>query len=188
MPELVSAFAPEGTKLAHELISELIGVNELPFELNLISLSSREGGIIQSTDLPNSIEMWLDYLPNSLAWPLMSEKLKNIIDENLTGREGLGWIKANVNGKGERRIYYIPYFTRLLDVLDMTKTLFVKDTDHIIKPHFSLDKVINYSIFHQPSAFNLWKITSGLYVRKAIKDSILKAKLKGIEFELAKVS
>ena len=37
-PELASAFAPDDTKLAHELIPELVAADKLPFELRLVKL------------------------------------------------------------------------------------------------------------------------------------------------------
>lgn len=84
-PKVASAFAPEGTKLAHELITELDDANELPFKLNLVKLTVGKNGLIKSNDLSDLKEIWLDYQPNSLAWPLMSEKLKGVIENNLTG-------------------------------------------------------------------------------------------------------
>jgi hypothetical protein len=42
---LASAFAPKGTKLAQDLISELNGINKLPFELSLVKLDVRENGL-----------------------------------------------------------------------------------------------------------------------------------------------
>lgn len=186
--ELPSAFAPDGTKLAHELISELNDVDELPFEFDLIKLSVCKNSLLRSKDLSGLNEIWLDYQPNSLAWPLMSEKLKAIVLRNLTGNEGLNWIRAKINGNGNQRNYYIPRFEKILDVLDFQKTMYVKDTDHIVKAFFSSTKVSAYSIFSQPAAHNLWKITSGLYISDAIKTTIQKEKLSGMDFERIAVS
>ena len=187
-PKLASAFAPEGTKLAHELISELDNTNELTFEFELIKLSVGKEGLVKSYDLSSLKELWLDYQPNSLAWPMFSSKLKTTITKNLTGKEGINWITAKINGNGEQHIYYIPRFEKMLDVLDIQKTMYVKGTDRIIKPHFSLAKVNAYSIFHQPTAHGLWKITSGLYVSEALKRAIQKEKLTGVDFERTTVS
>lgn len=187
-PELASAYAPEGTKLAHELIPELDSATELSFELELIKLSVGKEGLIRSNDLSSLKEIWLDYQPNSLAWPMFSEKLKTTITKNLTGKERINWITVKINGNNEQRIYYIPRFEKMLDVLDTQKTMYAKGTDRIIKPHFSLIKVNAYSLFHQPSAHNLWKITSGLYISEVLKKAIQKEKLTGIDFEKATVS
>lgn len=87
-----------------------------------------------------------------------SENLKTVIVKNLTGNEGIDWIKAVVKTIDERLVYYIPRFSKLLDVLDTQKTMFVQGTDRIIKPVFSLSKIEKYSVFHRPAAYNLWKI------------------------------
>lgn len=47
-PLVASAFAPEGTKLDYELIPEVNGHSELPFELQLIKLSSGKKGLIKN--------------------------------------------------------------------------------------------------------------------------------------------
>lgn len=187
-PELASAYAPEGTKLAQELISELDKANELSFELELIKLSISKGGLIKGNDLSSLKELWLDYQPNSLAWPMFSEKLKTTIAKNLTGKEGVNWITAKINGNNEQRIYYIPRFEKMLDVLDTQKTMYVKGTDHIIKPHFLFAKVNAFSIFHLPEAYDFWKITSAIYVCETLKKAIQKEKLTGVDFEKTTVS
>ena len=181
--KVASAFAPEDTKLAYKLISELDNVNEMPFEFRLIKLTIGKNGLVRSTDLSSLKEIWLDYQPNSLAWALFSYKLKTIITNHLTGKEGVNWLTAKINGNGEQRTYYIPRFERMLDVLDTEKTIYNEETGSVIIPHFSLEKVQNYSIFHTPAAHGLWKITSGLYVNETLKKAIQKEKLTGVSFE-----
>jgi hypothetical protein len=182
-PELASAFAPEGTKLSHDLISELENVNELFFELELVKLTSGKEGLLKSNDLSSLKEIWLDYQPNSLAWPLFSERLRTVFTKHLSGDEGVNWITAKINGNSEQRVYYIPRFEKKLDVLDTLKTIYVKGTNHVIKPCFSAEKINDYSVFHLPVANDFWKITSGLYVSEALKKALLKGKLTGIVFE-----
>lgn len=185
---LASAFAPKGSKLAQDLISELNGINKLPFELSLVRLDVGENGLIESNDLSDLKEIWLDYQPNSLAWPLMSERLKSIIEVNLTGNEQIDWIECKVKNGSEERTYYILRFNKMLDVLDMQKTMFVQGTDHIIRPVFASLKINSYNVFSKPSSHDLWKITSGLYVSETLKKTIQKAKLTGMDFEKISVS
>jgi hypothetical protein len=185
---LASAFAPKGSKFGQDLISELNGKNKLPFELSLVKLDFGENGLIESKDISDLKEIWLDYQPNSLAWPLISERLKSIIEANLTGNEQTDWIECKVKNGNEVRTYYILRFNKMLDVLDMQKTMFVQGTDHIIRPVFVNSKINNYSIFSKPSSHDLWKITSGLYVNDALKEAIQKAKLTGMDFEKISVS
>lgn len=185
---VASAIAPYKIKLAHELIPDLEGVNNLPFKLNLVHLLVAKNELIETKDLSGLKEIWLDYLPNSLAWPFMSSKLKNIVDAFLTDREGIDWIKAEVNGNDEHKTYYIPRFKKMLDVLDAEKTLFVSGTDNVIRPCFSLVKIKNLAVFHTPISHDLWKITSGLYINQQLKNAIQKEKITGIAFEKTRVS
>ena len=185
---LASAFAPKGSKLAQDLISELNGINKLPFELSLVKLDVGKNALIESNDLSDLKEIWLDYQPNSLAWPLMSERLKSVIEANLTGNEQIDWIECKVKNGSEERTYFILRFNKMLDVLDMQKTMFVQGTDHIIKPVFASSKISAYGIFSKPSLYDLWKITSGLYVSDVLKKAIQKEKLTGVDFEKTTVS
>jgi hypothetical protein len=185
---LASAFAPKGSKADHELIKILNGLSKLPFELNLIKLEVGKNGLIESNDLSSLKEVWLDYQPNSLAWPIMSKKLKSVIEANLTGNEQIDWIECTVKNGDEERIYSILRFNKKLEVLDMLKTTFVQGTDHIIKPVFSTAKISDFSIFSKPSSHELWKITPGLYVSNVLKKAIQNEKLTGIEFEKTNVS
>lgn len=182
-PKVASAFAPENTKPMYELISELDNVKEMPFEFKLVKLTVGKNGLIKSNDLSDLKSIWLDYQPNNKVGPLFSYKLKTIITNHLTGKEGVNWLTAKINGNGEQRTYYIPRFERMLDVLDTEKTIYNEETGSVIIPHFSLEKVQNYSIFHTPAAHGLWKITSGLYVNETLKKAIQKEKLTGVSFE-----
>lgn len=187
-PEVASAFAPDDTKLAHELISELVDAANLPFELRLIKLSVGKNGLIKSNDLSGLNKTWLDLQPNSLAWHLMSEKLMKLIKSNLTGKEHIDWISATINNGDEKRIYYIPRFEKKLDVLDEKNTMYVKGTDHIIRPHFSLEKIKDLTIFHKPDSHDFWRIPTGLYINDTLRKGIIKEKLVGIGFEKVRAS
>lgn len=187
-PKVASAFAPEETPSSYKLIPILNGMNQLPFELNLVYLSIVKNGIVESNDLSALKEIWLDYMPNSLAWPLMSQRLKTIIVDCLTGEEKIDWISAIVKGNNEQRTYYIPRFTEMLDVLDNSKTMFIEGTDDIVRPWFSFEKVKMYSMFHLPSKFDLWKITPGIYVSEVLKKSIEEKRMTGLKFEKTRVS
>jgi len=185
---LASAFAPKGIKADHELIKELNGRTSLPFELSLVKLDVGKNGLIESKDLTDMKDIWLDYQPNSLAWPLMSERLKSLIEANLKGNEQVDWITCKVKNGNEERPYFILRFNKILDVLDMQKTMFVQGTDHIIRPVFATSKISSYNIFSKPSSHDLWKITSGLYVSESLKKAIQKEKITGFDFEKVTVS
>lgn len=186
-PQVASAFAPDKTKLSREWANDLEGLTEFPVDFQLIKLTVEKNGLKESDNLNDLNEIWLDYIPNSLAWPFMSLKLKSIIERHLTGNENINWISAKVSGNNEERTYYIPRFEKMLDVLDIEKTMFVNGTDLIIKPFFSLSKIRNFAIFHKPSSHNLWKITSGLYINELLKKAIQKENISGIQFEKVRV-
>lgn len=140
------------------------GINEFPFELKLVSLSVEQNGIVVSDDLSDMEKVWLDYQPNSHAWPLFSEELKKVVEENLTGNEKLDWILAKVNGKNEQRLFYILRFNEMMGVLDMQKTLFVQGTNRVIRPCFSISKISKYAVFHEPQTYDFWKIIIEIYI------------------------
>jgi len=187
-PELASAFSLQETKLTHELIPQLEGKALLPFEFELRKVKEGKDRLIGNSDLAGLGETWLDYQSNSLAWPLMSERLKSVIEQHLTGNEGIDWIRAVVNANAEQRTYCIPRFEKKLDVLDREHTKYVPGTDQILKPYFSLSKINKYAVFHDELTFNLWKITPFLNVSEALKKAIQKEKLTGLDFEKTSVA
>ncbi|MCB9823356.1 hypothetical protein H6802_00105 [Candidatus Nomurabacteria bacterium] len=184
----VVAYTQEAPPISYELIPKLEGKNILPFELVLKSIKIGKSGLIIEEILTESKIAWLDYLPNCLAWPLMSEKMKTIINNNLTGKEDIDWILAEINAIKERRNYYFPRFKRKLDVLDLQRTTFVPGTDQIIKPCFSSQKVANYNVFHKPISHYSWKIPSSIYVSETIKNAIESEGLTGVGFDEVSVS
>lgn len=184
-PGTAFAYTEQETPLAHELIPALRKMTEVPFELILRKVTISKDGLQVSDDISGLKYLWLDYQPNNLAWPLMSERLKNLVDSNLTGKEAIQWMKVVVKSERERRNYFIARFTIMLDVIDEQKTIFVPETSHIIKPVFSLAKVANYNLFTKPQEF--WEIPSALYVSEKIKKRIEEAKLSGIGFERVSV-
>ena len=156
----------------------------LPFDLELESVDIvnkrlKRLGYLKTGSLP------VDYQPNSLAWPLMSTKMKGIIDKLLVGNEGLKWIEVKVKGEEKVYSYFIPVFSKKLETLDYEKTSFVPNTDHIINPAFSYDKVCHYEIFHDHSLF--WQITCGIYVSESIKKGLLNNLITGVKFETIKI-
>lgn len=182
-PEGTMAFTSDETILGYELIPELKGISILPFDLHLKKVKEKKSGLKISDDLTELEEIWNDYQPNNLAWPLMSEKLKKIIDENVMSNENIDWISCKIKNGTETRNYYILRFNKLLDVLDLHKTKFVPGTDSIIKPVFASSKVRKFNVFMAatPGEGDFWKISSGVYVSESIKKSIQNAGLVGIE-------
>ena len=179
---VASACAPEGAALAHELIEAVASSGEMPFDFTLKALIVERGGIRYSNDFSLVKTVWADYQPNSLAWPLFSERLKVLIEENLTGKEAVKWISCNVCCGCDTRKYYIPLFTKELDVLDEGKC-FYSGNGCLVKPAFSSLKIRDLGIFPKPAKNNLWKITSAVYVSEKVRNEVKKAKMHEISFE-----
>lgn len=175
------AYTEGETPISYELVPELRNKTEVPFDLILKKVSRVKGGWQESTDLSGLNYLWLDYQPNNLAWPLMSEKMKDVISSHLTGKEGIIWMPIIVRSTNEQRTYFIPRFERQLDVLDKEKTIYVEGSLLVVKPVFSLAKIVDYGLFNVPDEF--WEITSGLYVGEALKKAMQKEKLTGVGFE-----
>jgi len=185
-PQTAFAYTEGETPVSHELISKVEKKDALPFRLVLKKLIRRKDGVTASDNLTGLKHIWLDYQPNNLAWPLMSEKMKEVIEEHLTGNEGIKWASVNIISDEDKRIYYIPRFTNTLDVLDREKTNYVEGTNHIIKPVFALSKISNFALFYQPQEF--WQITSAIYVNDELKQRIQQADLTGVGFENITIS
>ena len=66
--------------------------------------------------------------------------------------------------------------------------MYVKGTDHIIRPHFSLEKIKDLTIFHKPDSHDFWRIPTGLYINDTLRKGIIKEKLVGIGFEKVRAS
>lgn len=182
--EVASAFYEDGSQLDHEMIPQLEGKNQMPLDFKLVRVKETRNGLIIDDNLTALKKVWLDYQPNSLAWPLMSEKLKNIIGANLTGNEQIDWITCNIRNGDEVRLYYIIRFNKKMDVYDMKKTVFMDETkEDVIKPVFSYSKIKYYSVFPRPSFYDFWKIPTSFYVDEDIKKRIQKEKLTGIKLE-----
>ncbi len=163
-------------------MGDVVKSGELPFDFTLKALIVERGGIRYSNDFSLVKKVWADYQPNSLAWPLFSEKLRSLVEENLTGKEAVKWIPCNVCCSDECREYYIPLFTKELDVLDEEKC-FYSGNGCLVKPAFSSLKIKDYGIFPKPAKNNLWRITSAVYVSEKMRNEVKKAKMPEICFE-----
>lgn len=171
-----------------EFILSLQGKTELPFTFELKNVGLKNGELFVSDDLTNIKYLWLDSPPNSFAWPLFSERMRAVVEENMTGKEGIDWIKVKVQGLGETRTYYVLRFNKVLDVLDKEKTVYSGNTDFIVIPMFSSEKVKDYSLFYKPTKYDHWRIPTAIYVSERLKKAMQKAKLTGINFSKARVS
>jgi hypothetical protein len=182
-PQQVAIAFAENRKYDTEIIAELEGKNKLPFEFQLKKSTKGKKELKISDDLAGLERVWEDYQLNNFAWNLVSSNFKDLICNHLTGNENIDWIKAVVNANEEQRDYYIPRFGKMLDVLDIEKTISINGPNAIVYPVFSLSKVKNYTIFNKPSSFDFWKVPTSLFVNEGLRRAIIEAKLTGVKFE-----
>ena len=166
---------PEKPLIGYELTDKIIEDKKVSFEL---FLKNRVDGTDKKI-LVDSLRQWPDFIANSLAWPLFSERMKNVIQENLKGTEGVYWLPVNINTKKEKVTYYLTCFESKLDVLDMNKSKFVGSMT--VLPVFSLKKIIKFEIFQPPSS--LWKISPLIYVSEKIRAVLEEKNMRGLKFE-----
>ncbi len=173
-------------KLPYELIPLLEDKREFITDCYFKKISVGKDSLIYE-DAEENAEVWTDYPANYFAWPIMSEKLKDIIESSATGQEGIDFIKLKVRHYSLEKIYYLLRFNKAIDSIDKENTLFVKDTDLIIKPVFRADKLDQYHIFYKPQAYDLWRISSAIYVTGEVKRAIIKSGIKDVKFSKARV-
>jgi len=155
----------------------------LPFELVLKDVLFEKNGSRQSSELGKLKYLWYDYQPNSLAWPIFSERLKNVIDSQTTGEKLFDWLIITIRQNSEiSRPYYLLRFTKQQDVLNLEHSVFAgRNSDFLVKPIFDAKKVDKLTIFSAEK--NGEQITSGIYVSQQIKDVAKAQGLVGLNFE-----
>ncbi len=179
------AIAHGEVPLPHELIAELEGLYTLPFDLELKKLRYHNGSFVEE-DLDNDI--LCDFPANNLGCPLMSSKMAEIIKQNLSGQEQIDWISAKIIVSGKEVPFFIPRFNKELDVLDMEQTMFVPETDMVIIPSFSYNKIKFLDLFPLPSkGDNLWMITTDIYISERVKVALEKEGVSGVTFDIVHV-
>jgi hypothetical protein len=177
------ACAPEDTPASYMLAPQLSGLSSLPFELVLKDVLFEKNGSRQSSELGKLKHLWYDYQPNSLAWPIFSERFKNVIDSQTPGEKPFDWLTVTIrqNSKVSRQ-YYLLRFTKQQDVLNLEHSVFAgRNSDFLVKPVFDAEKVEKLTIFSAEKDGE--HITSGIYVSQQVKDVAKPQGLVGLNFE-----
>lgn len=149
-------------------------VNPLPFKLQLVDYSNRRA----LKNAPSS--KYKDYQRSNLLLPLLSEKFFTLIKPYL-GEEKILWIKIIVASEDEERMYYIPRFLQVFDVLDLERSTFA--SDYPLKTVFLEHKITNFNFI----CIEEDSLQDGLTLRLFCSDEIRKIaydnKLTGMTFE-----
>ncbi len=182
-----SVFPKKELGLDHEIIPLLEGKNIFLADCYFKKIIVEKNGL-RYEEVKSEDNVWQDYPPNAFAWPIFSERFMNIIDNNISGNECIDWIKVNIEHFDVIKPYYILRFNKLHEVLDLEKTTYVNGTDHIIVPTFKSSAFEQYQVAVKPSPYHLWKITSGIYVSDKMRQTIIKEKIKEVEFEKCRTS
>ena len=111
------AFAVGVDKLSRELIEDLKDATTVPFDLTLKSVREGANGLIYDDDFLGINDIWSDYLPNEFTWlMMMSAKMRQVVENNLSGQESVSWMTCRVKHRKEVMIYNVLRFNKLLDV------------------------------------------------------------------------
>ena len=178
-------------KLADESIISPLEVDDFikqnrrfPCNLVLAQMRITNNGITQNNNVTEKV--FFDYQYNQFAYYLLSERLKNCIEENKGSKDFFSWIKVSVSSEIETRNYYIPIFERIPDVLDSKLTTRVPASNAILVPCFASEKLEGHNFFPLESSFGI--LPRGIYVSEALKKILQKQKFDNIKFEKAKCS
>ena len=178
-------------KLADEKIIPPLEVDEFikqnrRFPCNLVLVQRRitKNGITQNNNVPE--KEFFDYQYNQFAYYLLSERLKNCIEENKGSKDSFSWINVLVSSETETRNYYIPIFESIPDVLDSKLTTRVSASNAILVPCFASEKLEGYNFFPIESSFGV--LPRGIYVSEKLKKELQKQKFDNVKFEKAKCS
>lgn len=174
------AYAPSGIPVSHELIAEIVSRKSLSFSLKLHDVA-----VFDKLEKGELSDNFYDYQPNSLAWPIMSEKMRSIIEQHLTGLEQIKWKEVTIDGCTRSKLYYIPVFTSKLDTLNIAESIIIPSSGIVLKPCFNREKVEKFAMFHGYNKF--WNVTTQVYINEEIKKDLQNSSLKEISFSRVKI-
>ncbi|MBO2010732.1 imm11 family protein [Hymenobacter negativus] len=176
---------PPSYALLDPVPAEVLTLDALPFDLVLKQVTFSKHGPEDSEDLSGLRHPWADYQPNTLAWPVVSARLRALIDRHACGREGQEWVRVTVRpATGPGRSYYLLRFTYQPDVLNEAASVFHPVANRpalLVKPVFAPEKIAGLSVFGYPSTS--WQIPSGLCISREVKEAAKQEGLEGLHFE-----
>ena len=120
--------------------------------------------------------VYSDYQPNDLGVRLCSEKLKQVIDDNLLSQDNVQWLETIVRSDNSvEKKYHILHFPKNYPDIDYKKSV-IMDND-IIKPIFLRSAFNHKHICSIPNEYGVeW------YISKELKDKIVQAECTCISF------
>lgn len=130
-----------------------------------------------------------DYIPNNLAWPIVSEKIKIIIEK--TELETYEFIQI-VNENNERLIGYLLHCMNFVNALDDKKSLCKKFEYVSNGKKYERLSVIKYALLGEKikglDLFKLEESTVPLFVSEKLRNNIVESGATGFDFLKVEIS
>ena len=164
------AISPDGEKTLIDWMEAIESNRRFPFQYSLSPKMSLDG-----------------YIADDLGVPLFSEQVRNIIDELMTGEEGVEWYEVPVVQSRNQYRYFAPKFTRTLDVLNEDSSLYGVNKSILIKAVLSTEKVKKYSIVPIVGSSEAFFFPTRIAISDTVKRALKKARVSGISFSPIKV-
>lgn len=174
------AFAPKEFSVAHDIYYDSLEIPKLPFGLVLDTCSIKNGQWERNNSLENASTIWLDFMPNNLAWILCSNKAKELITNFIHERNYIDWIEVCVESNIEKRNYYFLRFKKYINFLDEEKTIYSELSGLIVKPVIDIQKANGFDMVYIPGDF--WRIPSSVFISSNLMKSLKTNKISGITF------
>ena len=159
------AISPDGEKTLIDWMEAIESNRRFPFQYRLSPKMSLD-----------------DYIADDLGVPLFSEQVRNIIDELMTGEEGVEWYEVPIVQSRNQYRYFAPKFTRTLDVLNEDSSLYGVNKSILIKAVLSTEKIKEYSIVPIVGSSEAFFFPTRIAISDRVKKALKKARVSGISF------
>ena len=164
------AISPDGGKTLIDWMEAIESNRRFPFQYRLSPKMSLDG-----------------YIADDLGVPLFSEQVRNIINELMTGEEGIEWYEVPLVQSRNQYRYFAPKFTRTLDILNEDSSLYGVNKSILIKAVLSTEKVKKYSIVPIVGSSEAFFFPTRIAISDTVKRALKKARVSGISFSTIKV-
>ena len=164
------AISPDGKKTLVDWMEAIESNRRFPFQYRLSPKMSLD-----------------DYIADDLGVPLFSEQVRNIIDELMTGEEGIEWYEVSVVQSRNQYRYFAPKFTRTLDILNEDSSLYGVNKSILIKAVLSAEKIKRYSIVPIVGSSEAFFFPTRIAISDRVKKALKKARVSGISFSPIRV-
>ena len=164
------AISPDGEKTLIDWMEAIESNKRFPFQYRLSPQMSLD-----------------DYIADDLGVPLFSEQVRNIINELMTGEEGIEWYEVPVVQSRNQYRYFAPKFTRTLDILNEDSSLYGMNKSILIKAVLSTEKIKEYSIVPIVGSSEAFFFPTRIAISDRVKKALEKARVSGISFSPIKV-